>query len=68
MDDDDFLHVEHSGSALIAWRPQVWKIEVRCEWNPDTLACDLVLDGEPRSLDYISQRILGDFFFEDLPG
>ena len=64
--DQDFVRVSHSGFSITAERADFWRSEIVCSWNDETLACDLILNGQPRDLAYISQRILGDFLFEDL--
>ena len=66
QDDHDFVKISHTETALIAIRKDVWCCEVRLDWNEEDLTCDLILDGQARDLAHISQRILGDFLFEDL--
>ena len=63
--DSDFVRVSHTDSGLLAERRDFWKLEVKMQWNPATLQCDLMMDGEARPLDYVSQRAVGDFLFED---
>ena len=62
----DLVSVGYSNSSIHAERSRCWRIEIPLKWNIDTLSCDLIIEGEPRSLDYISQKLLGEFLFTDL--
>jgi len=62
----DFVSVICSGTTISATRADVWRIDLKLEWNVETLACDMILNGEVRTLDYISQQIIGEFMFEGL--
>ncbi len=65
-DDNDFIAVWRADPAMHAKRDCFWNMEVLLHWNSETLAFDMILDGEARTLDYISQYILGDFMLEDM--
>ena len=69
-DADDCVRVYLSGSHIGACRKDHWSIRIFPVWNDETLTCDFfVKDGDqpasnqPRSLDQISQHILGNFLF-----
>ena len=62
----DFVSIRYSDSSINAERNQCCSIEIKLIWNIETLSCDLVEQEKPRSLDYISQTILGEFLFTDL--
>ena len=62
----DIVSVRYSNSSIHAERSHHWRIEINLKWNIETLSCDLIIEGEPHSLDYISQKLLGDFLFADL--
>ncbi len=62
----DFVAVGCSGSVIQAARADHWNIEIDLRWNIESLSCDMILDGEIRSVPYICQKILGEFMFEDL--
>ena len=62
----DIVSIGYSNSSIHAERSHYWRIEINLKWNIETLSCDLMIEGEPRSLDYISQKLLGEFLFTDL--
>lgn len=65
--ENDHLELYVAGVGIGACRNNHWNIEIRPVWNPDTLSCDYFVDNgqKPLSLEQISQRILGDFLFEN---
>ena len=62
----DLVSVGYSNSSIHAERSRYWRIEITLKWNIETLSCDLMIEGEPRSLDYISQKLIEEFLFTDL--
>ncbi len=62
----DFVELKLQNSKLIASRVDQWKFEIKTKWNEETLACNLYIeDGEFLSISILSQRIIGDFLFDD---
>lgn len=63
-DVDDFIRVQKEATCILAARKSYWSIEICPQWNEETLKCDLMIDEISYTPSQISQRILGEFFFE----
>ena len=62
--DEDFVQIYLYGASIFAERRDFWCYEIRTEWNPESLTCDLIFNKTARGIDYLSQAIIGDFMFE----
>ena len=63
-DVSDFIRVQKEATCISAIRESYWSIKICDEWNEETLKCDLMIDETSYTPSQISQRILGEFFFE----
>ena len=61
---DDDVRVSCAVSSIIACRRDNWNIEIVPKWNPATMSCDFLIEGQEATVSHISQKILGDFMFE----
>ena len=63
----DKIHVRKLESKIAASRTDNKKLDlsVTLKWNPETHSCDMLVDETPQILSTISQKIIGDFIFED---
>ena len=61
---DDVVRVRCAASSIIAYRRDHWNFEIIPKWNPATLSCDFLIEGQEVTVSHISQKILGDFMFE----
>ena len=61
----DYVKCHLIEDRIVAERPNEWSLDIRSQWNEETLTCDLFIEDQVLSLSRISQRILGDFLFEE---
>ena len=61
---DDVVRVRCAASSIIACRRDHWNIEIVPKWNPATMKCDSLIEGQEATVSHVSQKILGDFMFE----
>ena len=61
----DFVELRPVGDCMVASRNGQWQIELEVRWNEEKLTCELMIDGEILSDDRVSQRLIGDFMFEE---
>ena len=57
------INIETTGATIRVRRNQDYLFAVEQEWNEETLACDLKIDGECYSVWQISQKAIGDLLF-----
>ena len=57
------INIKTSGATIRVWRHRDCLFAVEQEWNEETLACDLKVDGKCYSVWQISQKAIGDLLF-----
>ena len=57
------INIEKTGATIKVWRSRDCQFAVEQEWNEETLACDLKIDGKSYSVWQISQKAIGDLLF-----
>ena len=57
------INIEKTGATIRVWRNRDCQFAVEQEWNEETLACDLKIDGKRYSVWQISQKAIGDLLF-----
>ena len=61
--ENDFILVQKSHTGITAERAGDASFTITPRWNDETLTCDLLVGGKSHSIQKISQKILGEFFF-----
>ena len=59
----DFILVQKSHTGITVERAGDAFFTITPRWNDETLTCDLLVGGKSHSIQQISQKILGEFFF-----
>ena len=62
--ENDSILVQKSHTCITAKRSGHDPFTITHKWNEGTLTCDLLVGGKSHSIQQISQKILGEFFFE----
>ncbi|MDE0149147.1 MAG: hypothetical protein OXM58_12320 [Rhodospirillaceae bacterium] len=60
----DVIRVRRDDATITACRADKAHVEIVPDWNPETQACDLKIDGKPLPVWRVSELILGEFLFE----
>jgi len=66
-DSSEPVTVRLDGDAILACRNGKVHIQIVPQWNSANQSCNFVVDGEVLPVWQISEMILGDYMFEDLP-
>ena len=61
--ENDSISVQKSHTCITAKRAGAASFTITPRWNEETLTCDLLVGNKPHSIQQISQKILGGFFF-----
>ena len=64
-DTSGYVTFELDRKKIVIHLPGERFIEIVPRWNETEVQCDLIVEGEPLPLWRISQKALGDFFFEE---
>ena len=64
---DDCIHLRHDELAIVASRQGGSPLKVVPRWNEETLTCDFYIGNRTYTREAISQKILGEFLFDDPP-
>ena len=69
MDDPDYsgdvVSIRCAENAISVWRNSRMSFEIVPRWNAETQTCNLLVDGETFPLWQVSEKIIGDFMFEE---
>ena len=60
---EDAVMVERDGICITVFRNDEKMFCVRSKWNTEASKCDYLVDGDPYSIEQISEKAIGDLLF-----
>ena len=63
---EDTISIQKNTNCIYAFRNENTIYKLEPQWNPKTMTCDLLVNGESYELWELSQLAVGDFLFEKI--